>query len=251
MEHFFTGIMAVAVIPPLFLIYRIWRLDRIEREPVSLLVKLFLLGVLAAIPAIILEGFAERFFAGIASSESAFVFLEMFFGVALVEEGVKYFFLKKGTWKSSAFDYVYDGVVYAVVVSLGFAAIENVFYVMDGGMETALARALTSIPGHCIFGICMGHYYGKAKAAEMEEDFAGKRTNLLKALLFPTIIHGFYDYIISIDWDYSPVVFILYVIILDVAAFVRVRRFSREDRPVGPGWTYLPGPGEEDGHGLQ
>ena len=248
MEYLFLWMLAAAVAPPLYLIHRVWRLDRIEKEPVKLMVRLFFRGVLSAIPAVLLENLAERLILHVTSSEMSFLILEMFVGVALVEEGVKFFFLKRGTWRNPSFDYVFDGVVYAVVVSLGFAAIENVFYVADGGILTALMRALTSIPGHCIFGICMGHYYGKAKSAEREGDPGECRNNLIKCLLYPVIIHGFYDFIISVWWENAVWVFLLYVIILDVAAFIRVRRFAREDRPVGNEWEVCQNAQEEAGH---
>ena len=65
-------------------------------------------------------------------------------------------------WKSPSFNEKFDGIVYAVFVSLGFAAVENVMYVMDGGFQTATVRALTAVPAHAIFGVTMGYYLGIA-----------------------------------------------------------------------------------------
>ena len=76
--------------------------------------------------------------------------------VGLIEEGSKFFFLYRFTWKDKAFNYRFDGIVYAVFVSLGFAALENVFYVFNYGTGVALQRALLTIPGHMSFAVYMG-----------------------------------------------------------------------------------------------
>ena len=88
----------------------------------------------------------------------------MYFGVvAFSEEGAKYFLLKRRTWNSAAFNCQFDGVVYAVFVSLGFALWENISYVLMYGLSTALVRAVTAVPGHACFGVFMGVWYGLAK----------------------------------------------------------------------------------------
>ena len=99
--------------------------------------------------------------------------LENFIGIALVEEGLKLWVLLRLTKNNREFNSIFDGIVYAVFVSLGFAAFENVLYVLQYGFSNALMRAVTSVPGHTFFGVMMGYYYSfshiAVKTAEAEE----------------------------------------------------------------------------------
>ena len=160
---YITVLLLAAVIPPLILLRGIYRLDKIEKEPAGMIKRLLWWGVISAIPAIALEELAAILIFRSGLRMDIMILIENFVGVALVEEGCKYFFLKKKTWNDPEFNYRFDAIVYAVSVSLGFAAIENIFYVVFSGLGTAVVRAFLSIPGHCIFGIYMGYYYGKAR----------------------------------------------------------------------------------------
>ena len=159
------AIFFAALIPPLYLIRYIYKLDKIESEPRGLLVKLFILGALSTLPAMLLEIVFSAVTEGmtVSGSEIWYLLAENFIGVALMEECVKYLALRLGSWRHPAFDYRFDGIVYAVTTSLGFAALENILYAFSFGLGTTLFRAVTSIPGHAIFGIYMGYYYGMAK----------------------------------------------------------------------------------------
>ena len=222
-----------ALLPPLFLLRYIYRLDRVEPEPPRLLVLLFVLGMLSVLPAMLLEIAFSAVLESVHLSPVLVLILDNFVVVALAEEGCKFFFLKMRTWKHEAFNYRFDGIVYAAVVSLGFAAAENVLYVFEYGLSIALVRALTSIPGHAIFGIYMGYFYGVAKHAQLtQEDPAFHRRFLRFALLVPILLHGFYDMMLSTENDYMILVFIVYLIILNVAAWRFLKRNAREDRPV-------------------
>ncbi len=90
--------------------------------------------------------------------------------------------------RHSAFDEPMDGLVYGVAASLGFATLENVLYVAQGGLGVAMLRAVTSIPAHATFGAIMGYYVGQAHFRR-----GRSRALLLKALLIPTLLHGVYD----------------------------------------------------------
>ena len=232
MTAYLALLALAALLPPIFLLIRIWRLDKIEKESPRLLRRLFFCGVLSAIPAVILEILAEQLNMRIASSEEMYLILDNFLGTALVEEGCKYFFLKRRTWRDPEFNYRFDGVVYAVTVSLGFAAIENLNYVMEYGLSNALIRALISIPGHCIFGIFMGYYYGLAKADEAMGDGVSGRRHLFMAAAVPVILHGIFDYLLSTQSEMLNMMFWPFIIVLDLFAIRSVRRFSRDDQPI-------------------
>ena len=89
----------------------------------------------------------------------------------------------------------FDAIVYAVFISLGFAWIENIVYVTHplwGGIGTALARAVLSVPGHGLFGVQMGYWLSEAK-------FAGRKVGWLLAFLVPYLYHGWYNYLLLAD----------------------------------------------------
>ena len=225
----------LAVLPAIVLLVVIYRADNIEKEPFSLMAKVFGLGALTTISAMILEEiglFILSFF--FYTPNALYTFFEMFCVVALAEEAGKYFVLKKATWKNKEFNFSFDGIVYSVCASLGFAILENILYVFQGGFSTAVMRAITAVPGHCIFGIFMGIYYGIAKGCELRGDENGKKLNLKKALLVPIFLHGFYDFSCSLEYDGMFLVFILLEIFMTVNAIKMVKKMSKEDKPLNP-----------------
>ena len=225
----------ITMAPPLFLVFMIYRADRIEREPAGLLIRLFVLGMLSCIPAAIIEGVLCGVLDAIMpDAYLLYLLIENFLIIAMAEEGVKYVITKTQTWNHKAFDYRFDGIVYAVVVSLGFAFFENLFYVFgdESAFFVAGMRAVTSIPGHCTFGIMMGYYYGQAKYAEKHGNMQECKRNLQLAYLIPLILHGFYDFVLSTDFDLLFILFIIYVIWLDIRAYRKVKNSSVNDMPV-------------------
>ena len=222
--------LLAALIPPIVLMVMVYRQDKIEKEPVNLIIRLVLFGFLSTVPAVILEIIAGRIISALfGGSYMLYLLISNFIGVAVIEEGCKYFFLKQQTWNHPAFNYRFDGIVYAVSVSLGFAALENVEYVFLYGLGTAVSRALLAIPLHCICGIFMGHFYGEAKLGDVRNIPEYKSHNLIFALLLPTLIHGFYDFALSTESGIFTLIFIIYVIALDIIAIRSIRRFSAED----------------------
>lgn len=228
-----TILLTAALVPPLFLLVQIYRMDKVEKEPKSLIVKLVFFGVLTTIPAALLESVAEGILPGILTPKTvSYILVDNFLCVALVEELVKYMALKGVSWNHPAFNYTFDGIVYAVSVSIGFAAAENILYVQGGGLGTAAVRAVTSIPGHCIFAIYMGIAYSLAKYYETRGDLKLRQKYLNHAILIPMLLHGFYDFCASMDSGTWTMIFLVFVIVLDVVAYRKVREMEREDRPL-------------------
>ena len=123
-----------------------------------MLSKLFLGGIGAVAITLFITIIVDLFFPVFANSESLDLIMLIpycFILVGLVEEGSKWIILKSFTWKNKEFNYIYDAIVYAVFVSLGFAALENIIYVLNGGITTAITRTIFSIPGHTFFGVFM------------------------------------------------------------------------------------------------
>ena len=136
--------------------------------------------------------------------------------VAAVEEGMKFWLLKRRTWNHPAFNYRFDGIVYAVFVSLGFAAYENILYVFHYGLSVALPRALLAVPGHMSFAVCMGIYYGRAKLCAGWGDDLNAQRNLWTGYLFSVFLHGVYDACAMIGTMLATVLFVAFVIAMYV-----------------------------------
>jgi RsiW-degrading membrane proteinase PrsW (M82 family) len=162
-----------------------------EKEPKKLLIKCFVWGCIATVPVIFVELFLMIF----SNFESAFLtsFYEAFVVAALVEEGFKFLVLYWIIWKHKEFDQYYDGIVYAVFVSLGFALIENIFYVIDLGLGVAVLRAILSVPAHGLFGVIMGYCFAHARFSTNNNE---QRKWLRLALLAPILFHGLFDFLL-------------------------------------------------------
>ena len=152
--------------------------------------------------------------------------------VAVSEEGFKYLLLKLRTWKNREFNCQFDGVVYAVFVSLGFALWENIAYVLYFGMGAAVARAITAIPGHACFGVFMGVWYGVAKRCELAGYPAESKKARQNALWVPVLLHGAYDFIASQQNDLMSIVFLVFIGWMFGRALKLVRKTSAEDSPL-------------------
>lgn len=223
-------LVLLALLPALFMIVYIYYKDSYEKEPVGLLASLFAMGMAGIIPAVILEGIGSTFLELLAGTNMTFynaVFA--FICVALVEEGVKYVIVYTTTWKNYHFNYKFDGIVYAVLTSLGFATLENVLYVLQGGLSVAIARGLLSVPSHAIDAVYMGYYYGNAKYYDSVGNARGRKSNLIKALIVPIVLHGLYDFFLFEGTMIYLVVFLVFVIVLDIWAVIRINRSSKQN----------------------
>ena len=114
--------------------------------------------------------------------------------MALVEEFSKYIIVRFYAQKKNEFNEPFDGIVYAVMVSMGFAALENILYTYQYGFGVGVTRAFTAVPAHATFGIIMGYFMGKAKFSNNSI-----KLNLL-GLLFATLFHGSYDFFLFINF---------------------------------------------------
>lgn len=158
-------LLALAIAPGVFWIWYFRRRDHLRPEPRHLVARVFVIGGLSAIGAAFFEVLTLRA-AGIDLSGS-FTPMTPFAAVIIgvVEESAKLGALYLSVFRHAHFDEVMDGILYAVTASLGFATVENIGYVLQGGIEVAVLRALLSVPGHAFFGALMGFYVGVAKFA--------------------------------------------------------------------------------------
>lgn len=260
MSYSTLALTFLALIPAIALMIYIYKMDKVEKEPKGLLTGLFFLGVLSVIPAVLAELFAESclnaVFFGVftngspqyfSSSGSMFLyqFINNFICVALIEEFFKWLFTFLVTRNNKNFNCMFDGVVYSVFVSLGFAAAENLLYVYENGFGNAVLRMLTAVPAHCFFGVIMGYFYGRwflnRGAGRLERRLRDARVipqgptafntgGLLALSIFvPALAHGFYDFCATMDEWIFTVAFFAFLIFLYIWFFRSVRGMSRRD----------------------
>ncbi|MBR5780790.1 MAG: PrsW family intramembrane metalloprotease [Bacteroidales bacterium] len=188
-------LLITALLPVLILLLYIYRKDKMQPEPIGQIVRAFLLGLLTVPLSFLVSVPSEMI--GLYSDDVYTVmdaFKISFFGAAIPEEAAKLFVLWLVVRKNKYFDEKMDGIVYAVCVSMGFAAFENVLYLvdnMDSFMQVGISRGLTAVPGHFCFGVVMGYYYSLAA-------FEGKdrKRNRTLTIAAPVIVHGIYDTIL-------------------------------------------------------
>ena len=182
--------LVAALLPAVLLWLYIWKKDT-QKEPTSWLVKATLLGVAICIPVAILEMGLETILFGVDGEPQSLAgtTIMAFFVAAIPEESFKLLALWLVLRKNPFYDEHFDGIVYAVCIGLGFAAIENVMYLFseDEWVTIAISRALLAVPGHYAFAILMGFYYSIYHFVDKSPKTAAC------VLLVPVLAHGIYD----------------------------------------------------------
>jgi len=233
-------LFSLALIPSIVLLIYIYKKDKREKEPLRLLIKCFVWGIIIILPVMLIELFLEGIFEGAFIQGSVgYAIVDGFIVAAFSEELFKYLALKHKTWKSKEFNCTFDGIVYSVFVSLGFATLENILYVFESDISTAITRMFTAVPGHAYDAVFMGYFYSKAKQAEIDGNKKLMKSYKKKALLIPVILHGIYDALISVEEEavgegivYTGIfLWILFIIFEFVMSIKIVNKASQNDRP--------------------
>lgn len=213
---------SLAIAPVIIILFYLYIKDKYEKEPKSFILKLLFFGALTVIPAGILEaiiGFETE------SSSIIPLFLYTLLGVGLIEEGVKFFVLKPASWRSPHFNQYFDGILYSVAVSLGFALIENIFYVCSSGIGVGILRAFTAVPLHTVCAIYMGYFLSKSKFDQQ----SNPTSCLIAAVLIPSAIHGIYDFLCMSSESQNPLFTIL---LLPFSLFALLFSFSLVEKAI-------------------
>ena len=185
-----------------------------------MLLKALSIGVLSVIPAAIIEGVLMYLYQGPAGiRKTAYT---AFLVAGFTEEAFKYSAFLLFIWRDRNFNEKFDGIVYAVYISLGFAAIENVLYVFGGGYGVGLLRALTAVPAHALFGIMMGYYFGQAKFSTRY-----RTARVIAAFIVPFIFHGLYDFLLMGNTPFLLTAFLPVLVFYWISGFRKISRLSR------------------------
>lgn len=187
------GLLALAMAPGIAICLFIYFKDKYNREPLGLLILSFFMGVLSIIPAVIIQIALTKPVKLLMGPGILYTAVFSYLIVALSEEGSKFLALRLLPFRRKAFDDPFDGIVYAVVVSMGFATLENILYVTDHGIGTGILRMFLSVPAHATFGVLMGYHVGLAKF-----DPANKRRHLILAIFWPVLFHGTFDFFLFV-----------------------------------------------------
>ncbi|MCR5013739.1 MAG: PrsW family intramembrane metalloprotease [Bacteroidales bacterium] len=204
-------LLALSLLPVVLLLVFIYRQDKYEKEPIWMLVKAFIGGILC-IP---LDLFLVNAIHYVFYAES--VFYSAFIEAGFCEELSKFIILFLAIWWNKNFNEYMDGIVYAAFVGLGFACVENILYVFQAGYEsfgagisTGVVRALLSVPGHFLFAVIMGYFFSMAKFSTK-----GRFGFLLLGFLCPALAHGLFDWLLMINEVIDPlfgtIIFVIFL----------------------------------------
>ena len=181
----------LAIVPALLFVWYYYKQDKQKPEPKGLIIKTFILGIVITLPVIIVELIVNSFEGFFGWLPLLYPLFRAFVVAALCEEVFKLLIVKIYVYNKFDFDEMMDGIVYTIVASLGFACMENILYVMDGGIPVAILRAFTAVPMHALASGMMGYYIGKAKFASTKHE---ESSLIYRGLWIAILIHGFYDF---------------------------------------------------------
>jgi RsiW-degrading membrane proteinase PrsW (M82 family) len=193
------GLLALAIAPGIVICLFIYFKDKYNREPLGLMLLSFIMGVLSIVPPFIFQVALTKPVNQLMGEGVLSTAVFSYFIVALSEEGSKFLALRFGPYRRKSFDDPFDGIVYAVMVGMGFATLENIMYVFQHGVGTGILRMFLSVPAHGTFAVLMGYHLGLAKF-----DPANKRKYMLLAILWPVAFHGTFDFFLFLprnDWN--------------------------------------------------
>ena len=214
-------LLALAIAPGLIICFYIFYKDMYNPEPKSKLLISFILGATVVIPA----GLIEQAFTPYLSNSIQSTALFAFGVVALTEEAGKFLVLRYYAYPRASFDEPLDGIVYSIMVGMGFATVENIFYVYSHGYGTAVLRMFLSVPAHATFAVLMGFYMGKAKFDPLHSG-----PLMLTGLFLAIFFHGTFDFFLFLQNtpDVKPYVSDGLLFLGAVVSFIIAIRLSRK-----------------------
>lgn len=225
------NIFTLALGPVVAILFFLWIKDRYEREPLKYLLITLGAGVVSAIPVVIVEILWVHVSYDISALTVGELAFMTFIEIGLTEEFFKALAFFIPVYWSKHMNEPYDGIMYAVAAALGFAAIENVMYVLMGGVPVAFIRAFTAVPAHAMFGLFIGYFAGRAKFAKRKW---AKPFLILTGFSIAVFLHGLYDLIAM--WPYHRLAWLWLFPLLAVTVVVSLflMRDARNRSPFKP-----------------
>lgn len=221
-------LLILATLPIILICFYIYSKDK-NKEPIKLLLKLFFFGILSCILVVCITELIYIFIPFMNKNINQMGFIEILFYsfiiVALVEEFCKWLMVYKIGYNNKEFDEVYDIIVYSVFVSLGFAFLENLLYVLlNNSISVGIARGLLSVPGHACDAIFMGYYLSLAKRYRKNNDRQNEKKNINKSIFIPVLLHGIYDFCIFSGQNIFIIIFFVFIINLYIISIKRLKQ---------------------------
>jgi len=225
------SLLALAIGPAIAIMAFVYARDVHDREPFGVLLMSFFWGCFSVVPAIILETILPGLVPGSSGSGILSIAIYTFVIIAFSEEFSKYIFLRYYSYRKRSFNEPFDGIIYMVMVGMGFATIENLMYVFGADTPqnqwaTAGMRAITAVPAHASFAIVMGYYAGLAKFSKDKE-----KQLLMQGILYATILHGFYDFFLFQNISEGIAVGALVSLIIGIRFSLKAMRMHRDSSP--------------------
>jgi protease PrsW len=219
-------LVAMAILPGILICVWIYWQDKFEKESLPSLLICFAWGAVSTVPAII----AQSYFKGWEDPENMLnMAIYSFLIVALTEELSKFLFLRLYAYPKDEFNEPMDGIVYAVMVGMGFATLENIFYVLSedsGGVRVAIGRAVTAVPAHAAFAVIMGAYIGLAKFIPEQ-----RNSYMFTGIGLAVFFHGLYDFfLLQKSYEFLTILsIIVLVVVINIA-----RRLIKIEQALSP-----------------
>ena len=221
------NLIITAITPGIALALIFYWFDRHDREPIGMLLKVFIFGALYVFPTILIENFLLLFniFGGVlGAAYTAFIV------AGLTEEYMKRKVVLKYVYFNPVFNEKLDGIVYCVMSALGFATLENIMYVVFTFSDVEAVgyyRAIISVPAHMLFAVTMGYYLSLAKFSSTPEEH---RHYFKKSLSVPAMMHGIFDFILMANIPLLMVFFIPFVIYLWVVNLKKLNVYYNDSK---------------------
>ncbi len=235
---FLTSFLPVGILG-----FFIYKRDRIK-EPIDLILKLFVGGILSCFLVFIVSFVLGLLFPVLSSEPEELNLFELivfvFLGIAFVEEICKWLISYKMAYNEIEFEELYDMIVYSVFVSLGFAFFENLLYIYDTGILTGVLRAITAVPAHACFGVFMGYYLGLAKSSHLSKNSKLETKYILYSIIVPIILHGIYDYCLFAENVFFMLIFFVFTILIYIFSIKKVNTVSLMRKKIKYTENYCP-----------
>lgn len=227
--YLFPVYMALAIIPVALIGWFISNKAH-NSEPGWMLALLFILGCFSCVPAVL----GELFFASIFEEEPKefmLLLIHVFFGIAFIEETVKWICCYSVGFNNKAFDKAYDMIIYAVFASLGFAFLEDVLYIFTSteALSVAIMRAIISIPAHACFAIIMGYFLGIVRYYANHKKIPQEILYTLISILLPSLVHAIFDTLLMASNTLCIMIFFIFVIAVNILCFTNAHKLYKKN----------------------